>query len=518
MRTKADERAIDQGCYWDQGQADRITRFAEGVFAPQYISGKFQLLDWQRQFLQSLYGWRDRQGNRRWKYATLHIPKKNGKTLACALVSAYELVASGEPSPFVVTGSVSKENAGQIYSEIRHTLERAGLAKHCKITPNLKRITIPELNAEYRALASDGDRTQGYNCSLVTIDEAAWHKNSGLYDSLKYAHIARPNGLLLCISTSSDDPTGYYHGVYQRAKRILAGEDLDTTTYCAVYESEPDADPEDPKEWAKANPSLGVSFSVENFQRDLTAAKEDPAEWLRFLRYRLCRWTRADELAYFDLNTWDRNQCPAPANLAELPCWVGVDLSMTTDPSSVSALFDLGNGKWWATSWAWVADEGVKLREKTSFKRFQDFATQPNFEITEGDMIDADKIEAFLIDLTERYKVRGMAFDPTSAYVMMHRIQEATGVDVVKVPPTYKYLSAVTQHFRKDIQAGHVSHDGNEWLRYCLSCVRVDENTVGEIRPSVRKSTDHIDGLYALLLAYYHAHEDHRVSTGISWL
>ena len=58
-----------------------------------------------------------------------HIPKKNSKTLLCAILSAYELLASGEQSPFIVSASVSKENAAQRFDELKHTLDKTSLAR-----------------------------------------------------------------------------------------------------------------------------------------------------------------------------------------------------------------------------------------------------------------------------------------------------------------------------------------------------------------------------------------------------
>lgn len=78
IRTKADQKAIDQGCYWDQDAADKIINFAETVFQSQFLKKKIRLLEWQTRFLQSIYAWRNQDGSRRFRSANLHIAKKNG--------------------------------------------------------------------------------------------------------------------------------------------------------------------------------------------------------------------------------------------------------------------------------------------------------------------------------------------------------------------------------------------------------------------------------------------------------
>lgn len=518
MRTAADRLAIEQGAYWDDDQGDRLVRFAHTIFAPQFVVGAFRLLEWQERFLRSLMSWRNADSTRRFRFANLHCPKKVGKTLLCSLLSSFELVASTDPSPFVVTGSVSKDNAGQVFSEIRNTLTTAKLDKFCQITPNTKRIRIASTNAEYRSLASDGDRVQGYNASLVVLDECHAHKSASLYDSLKYATIARPNGMVVAISTAGDDPTTYYHGIYEKSKRVLAGEDLDTTHFALVFESDPDADPEDVGEWYRACPSLGVSFSEDQFRRDLEAAKNsnDRAEWLRFLRYRLNRWTRSDDLQYFDVHVWDKGKVDnEPEGLAKLDSWLGLDLSQTTDPSSCVQLFALPDGSHYVKCWAWVCREGVKLREKTSLPKYQQHESEGWLTITDGDRIDDVLILNHVLDLCRDTRVKGIVCDATSAIVMMGRVGDATGIDCVRMVQTARNYNAPLQLLNKAMHQNKIKHDGNNWLRYALHTLRIGENRQGEIYPVTKRSADHIDSALALLMAYSLALQPSTNDTGV---
>lgn len=511
IRTKADKLAQEQGCYFDDDKAQGIVTFAETVYRPQYIGGTFALLPWQSEFLRYLYGWRNKDGTRRFRTANLHISKKNGKTLLVSIISAYELLYSEDPSPFVVTGSVSRDNAAQVFSELRYTLDKtfgSKLKRFAKITPHQKRVAVPSLNGEYRSLSSDGDRQQGWNCTVVILDECHAHKNASLYDSLRYATAARPNGLLIAISTAGDDVTQWYYNLYAKSKNILSGDDTDTTHAAFIYEATAGSDPHDVTQWARANPSLGVSFSPEAFALDLKGAEQDPAELNRFRRYRLNQWVRPDELAYFDIQAWDKGKHTIPDDqLRRYPAWIGVDLSQTTDPSSVAIVYALPERRYYARSWAWVAREGVKQRERTSLPRYEQFQREGWMTITEGDMIDNGAILRHILDLNRNNRVQVAVFDPTSAYTMMADVQSA-GLKCLRQPQTHRYYDGPMKDLNKAIIEGRIQHDGSEWLRYCLSCVRVDENQKdGLIRPNTSSSLDHIDGAIALLLAYGQAGE-----------
>lgn len=524
IRTEADKRAIADGCWWDERRAAEIIKFAGTIFRPVTSDRPIQLLEWQTRFIQSLVAWRTRDGFRRWKFANLHISKQNGKSTLAALLSAYELLCSEEVAPLVVAGAVSQKQATYIYDDVAHTLTANGFApQFAKLVEYQKRIDIKGTRGRFLALASDGDTAQGLRVNFQCLDELHAHKSSKLFDSLRYATISKKSGCTLAISTAGDDPTHFYsQEIYSKSKRILSGEDLDPTWYAEVYESAPDSDPLDPAEWRKANPSLGCTFTEDDFKRDLeTARNSDPVAWFRFLRYRLNRFIRSDSFAYYCVNDFDRgNPTPEPEDLGRLDCTIGVDLSLTTSPSSAVAVWELPNGERFVKGWAWVAREGVKLRERTSLPKYEEFEQQGWMTVTDGDMIDHALILQHLTDLCRTNRVRRVIFDPTSAVVMMNRLADDTGADVRRMPQTYRYFSAPMQALFLAIKQGQIKHDRNNWLRYCLGNVRLEENkTTGEIRPSVKRSTDHIDGAIALLLAYSDimAPETEQSGPGIGW-
>jgi phage terminase large subunit-like protein len=498
VRTEADKRAITEGCYWDAHQADKIVTFTNRFFKSQFATN-FKLTEAQAQALQQLHGWRLPNGNRRFRTANLHVPKKSfGKTMLVAALVFFELYASGEPSSFVCSAAASIANAAQVFDEVRYSIERSPFAAFSKIKRHVKEIEVADLNARYRSVASDGKRLHGFNCSLCIMDEGhvipaeLWH-------SLRYSTAARPNGLVVVISTAGDNQSHWYHGIYTKSKRVIGGEDLDITHFCLVYEA--DGDPEDPAQWRKANPLLGSPWCpADTFARDLEAAKSAGlGEWLNFLRLRLNKWVAADELVYFNVSSFDSyKQQPSEDQLAKAPAAIGVDISEVGDPSSISISFDLGDNRSFVRSWAWVCERQHYEREKGLLRSFRDF---PEITITKGDMLDERAILKHLVDLCKRYRVSVVNFDPRSAYVLANRLSEE-GVKCERVPPSPRYFNPAMVEFRKALEEGRIKHDGSSWLKFCLANVRVQVNKYDEVYPVRKKSVDKIDGAISTLLAY----------------
>jgi phage terminase large subunit-like protein len=503
IRTEADRRAIAEGCFWDGDKADAIITFVEKAFRSQFIVGPVKLRDIQRQLLQQIEGWRLPDGRRRWRVVNLHCPKKGfGKTLLVAIYSYYSLFSGLEPSPTVYTAAATRDNASQIFKEVKYACEQSGLVNFCKVRNNTKEIEVPSLNASFKSLCSLGDKNHGWNCSTVVIDEAHVVP-AELWNALRYATDARPqNGLVFVISTAGTDTTSWYYSLYTKSKRVIQGEDLDITHLPLVFEADKDADPEDVNQWYKANPYLGTpEFPLDQFRRDFESAKSSGmAEFYNFLRLKLNLWVKPSELAFFDVTDWESHEKAIPDEvLRKARMHIGADLSQTTDPSTVANCWELPDGSYHLRGWAWVCEDGIRLREKSNLPKYDDF---PELEYTPGEQIDYRTIRDHITDQCKEWKTEGVNFDTTGAFIMAGEIEDE-GYTAQRVPQNFKHFDPAMVELRRLWQEGKVSVDpGSKWLRYCFQNVRIEMNKYGEVRPHRGRSVDKIDGAVACLLAF----------------
>lgn len=513
VRTAADHEAIKAGCYWSQEHADRIVKFVESFVAPQFVQGnKFKLLDWQADWLQQLYGWRLPNGNRRWRKVVMSIGKKAGKSLLTAAVCLYELLAAGTPSPLVISASTTKQNASQIFDTIKFSLDRhPALQKFVKVRPSVKAVRVPKLNGVFQSISSDSGNAEGLNVAFACLDEVhAWPNGKGerLYRALEYSSIARPDGCLCIISTAGHDQSHFFYDLVCKARNVLSGADLDTSFFATLYEPGPEDNPEDPATWRKANPSLGTSFTEDDFKRDLDAAKKNVPDWLSFLRYRLNTWTQSQD-AWLDLDKWDKAEKKITEDqLKEWPCWMAADLSATTDPTSLSVCWHLGGKRFYLKSWAWVCKAGAKKREATNLPRYETYESGGWLKLTEGDVIDLPLLKNFIVSFCRTHKVKEITFDQYNADLLGHELISMYGPDFVTYSPqNFKFYNSPCKSFEMDISEGRLFHDGNRFLKWAAGNVRLDVDAWGNVRPSRDKSTDKIDPIISSLMAYARAHE-----------
>lgn len=511
IRTEADRLAIAAGCYWDQGQADRVDRFASKYIASQYDDSQFQLFEWQRRFVQSLYGWRNADGTRRFRTALLHVPKKNGKTLLVSLVAAYELFAKVQPMPLVASASTTKANANQVFENLIATINRRGnsaLKRISRPVPSEKIIHVAVRGGEYRALSADAPNAEGANCSCVLVDEAHAHRSEKLYRTLEFSTIGRRDGLMVIISTAGDDLTHWYYSLVRRGRNLLEGTDTDPSFYAEIYEADPKVDDlESPAVWKRVNPSLDLygAFTTERFRTALNRAKKATGDWLSFQRYRLNIFCRSEDTCWIELADWDRCKgvFPSEAELKTCKLWLGLDGSQTTDPTSLSAVWLLPGRRFAVRSHAFVAEAGVRYREKTNLPRYTQFEASGAMTITQGGTMDVEAVRmAILKYRDDGHRLESLVIDASGLWVFGNDMDAKEGIRTFRMPQTHRYYTKPMKEFQLAMTEGRIVHDGNEWLRWCLNSVRLDVNRYDEVRPYKAKSADKIDGAVSTLMPF----------------
>ncbi|OWK37897.1 terminase large subunit [Fimbriiglobus ruber] len=468
---------------------------------PKFTGQKFTLLPWQKDWLEQLYGWRLPDGRRRWRKVLLTIGKKNGKSLLVSAVCLYELWAAGVPSPLVISCSTTRDNAKQIFGELENSINgNPSLKAKAQVRSSMNLIRFKSKKAEFKSISSEAGNAEGLNLSFACLDEVHAHESPKLFRALEYSTIARPDGCLVMISTAGSDQSHFFYDVLTKGRNVLAGNDLDTSFFSTVYEC-PEGLEDDPVGWRQANPSLGTSFTEDDFRRDQEAAKaEGMASYQSFRRYRLNQWVQGEQ-SWLDVGRWDACQGTATEQeLAAAPAHLAVDLSSTTDPTSVSVCWYLGSQRHFLRQWAFVCREGVRRRESTNLPRYTQYAAAKEMTITDGDVIDQSLIKIFILDLIRRYRIREIIFDAYNAGLLATELN--TVVPTFYFPQNYKMYTTPCKDFERAISERRIVHEGSSLMRWAIQNVRLDVDPQGNCRPSRGKSTDKIDPVISSVMAF----------------
>lgn len=467
---------------------DRVIRFIEEhcVHTKGRWRGQpFRLLPWQQRLLYELFEVElgaDGVWRRRYRWAYIEVPKKQGKTELIAALDVYLLCGDDEPSPEIACGANSDEQADLVF----------GAAKAmCQLSPTLsvltacfqREISLRENPAAkiLRVSAAVGTN-DGKNLSAITLDELhefAGLKGDGLFNVLTNATGAREQPLVLMITTAGydlDTLCGRYH---EHALKLLAGEIEDHTFYAKLYTTA-DLNLADDVAFEaalqQANPSFGHTVDLA-FYRDQRKRKT-PAV---FKRYFLNIWTSAVE-EWLPAGAWEACRVPAVTLTPDAPVYVGMDAATKYDSTAIVAV--QWQGLTLATR-AWVWERPLNP------------ATGGPLDDWRLPMVE---VEDVLRDLHRTYDVRAIAYDPAFITWLAQSL-EADGLPMVEHPQTNARMVAPTQALYELIVDGRLAHNGDPALaRHIRSAVAVQVPGGGQRLGKTRRRAPN-DAAIALVMA-----------------
>jgi phage terminase large subunit-like protein len=469
----------------------------KGAFARQ----TFKLRRWQIHILKKLFKKRS-DGFRQYRTCLLMLPRKNGKTEIAAAIALYGLLADGETGAEVYSAAADRDQAALVFGVAAQMVRNdPALDAACYIVESQKKIVHRESGSFYRAISAEAYSKHGFNASMVIYDELHAAPDRRLYDVLSTSMGARRQPLLLVISTAGYDRHSILWELYQHAKKVQERPAIDPSFLPILYEAPEGADWTKRRVWQKANPALGDFRSLEEMQILAVRAKEIPAQENNFRRLYLNQWTE-QAARWIQMPAWDACQTPPVPRqaLQKRRCYVGMDLSTTTDLTALVAVFpdELGFD---VLAQFFVPAERILERSRRDHVPYDEWARQGVLTSTPGAVVDYDILRQVLLQWAAEFSLQMIAFDPWNATDLLSRLQQQDGLKCTSMRQGFASLSAPTKSLEGAILSRRLRHDGHPVLRWNVSNVAVETDSAGNIRPHKTLSTERIDGVVALIMA-----------------
>jgi phage terminase large subunit-like protein len=490
-----------RGLRWDLEAALRAIGFfsylrhSKGEFA-----GKpFEMQPWQAFCVGSVYGWKRADGTRRFRRSGIWVPKKNGKSTMVAGLVLYGLVADGEAGAEAYGAAADKFQASLVFNEVRAMVAQTpALAQRLRVVDTTKRVVFEQANSVYTVLSKDSRKTgHGINASLCVIDELHVVDRE-LYDTLRYAGAARQQPLLNEISTAGNDKDSLGYERYTYAKRLLLGEIVDDETFAYVAEADSNEQWQEPEQWRKANPSLGVTISLESFEGDFREAMNSPpATQANFKQLRLNLW-QDSVYAWIPLDKWDECAGKLP-DLTGAPCWGALDLSSKSDLTAWVRVYKVDE-EFWLVPYFWAPENGDKRRHEANRTLLRPWMDKGLIERCPLDTIDQRMVLRRVLDDCEGERVREVAVDEWNAEWIIQSLM-GEGVKVLAFAQNTRNYNEPMKEFERLVYEKKIRHDGNPVLRWCVANTVVYADPNGNVRPDKKHSSDRIDGAVASVMA-----------------
>lgn len=493
------DRALDMGRYFDKKAAMRAIRFIEKLkhTKGEWAGQRFRLEPWQQFVLWNIFGWKNADGTRRFRYAYIEIARKNGKTALSAGIGLYMLFADGESRPEVYSAATVKDQAKICFSDAVEIVKATDLKNY--LTPYRNSIVYELKGGTMKPLSSDYGTHDGLNPSCGIIDEFHAHKDSGMFDVIKSAFGARRQPLMFIITTAGFDKSGVCYAYRENVIKVLRGVNEDDSLFGIIYTLDDKSEWDDPKMWIKANPNLGVSLSTDYLADQVKDAKNRPEAVRNVMTKNVDLWVDAERTWILD-DVWQK--CigtTAPANLKGCACWGGLDLSNVSDITAYVLLFHESD-RFQLLPHFWIPEEKMLEKIRKENINYDKWVAEGYVTVTPGNVIDYDFVKADILRIVADYDLRTSAYDRWNSSQTIIDLQNE-GMECNPFGQGYGSMSAPTKEFEKLVLTGKIEHFGNPVLRWMLASTLVKTDPAGNIKPDKEKSTQKIDGIVAAIMA-----------------
>lgn len=466
-------------------------------FTGKHSGKQFILEDWQAWVVANIVGWYWVDSNtRRYTSSYIEIARKNGKSALAAALCLYFLIADGEDGAEVDLAANSKEQAKIAFSFCSNfTKSIDPRAKYLK--PYRDRIIFDTNNSMMRVFASDDSKLDGFNASFGLIDEFHSSKNTKVRDVIKSSMGMRTNPHLCTITTAGFDKTLPCYHLRQTCVDVLNGLKDDDSLFIAIYCLDDNDDWTDEKNWVKSNPNLDVTVTSKYIREQVKSAVNNPSDEVGVKTKTLNLWCDVLDVWLSEPYIVKASKKVDLKNFVDMPCYVGVDLSATSDLTAVSYLIEDGD-KYYFKQHYYLPESALK--EKPDRELYKLWKKQGILTITGGNVTDYDYITNDLMQAAEIVNIQKVGYDKWNATQWAIKATEL-GLPLEEYPQTIGNFNRPTKELERLILSGQAVIDNNEITRWCFKNVELKTDSNGNVKPSKARKGKKIDGVIAIIQA-----------------
>lgn len=485
--------------YFNESVVDKAINF---IGTLKHFMGKssgkhFKLENWQQFIIANIVGWYWTDGNtRRFTSSYIEVSRKNGKTALAAALCLYYLIADGEDGAEVDLAANSKEQA-KIAFEFCSSFSKQLDPKGKYLKPYRDNVQFALNNSKLKVFAADDSKLDGFNASFGLIDEYHAAKNSKVRDVIKSSMGMRNNPHLCTITTAGFDKTLPCYKLRSTSIEILNKLKTDDSMFIAIYSLDDKDDWTDKDNWVKCTPNLNVTVTSKYIKEQVQSAINNPSEEVGVKTKTLNLWCDVADVWLPESYIVKASKDIHLENFRDCECYIGVDLSATSDLTAVSYLIEKDNIYYFKTDYYLPESALVDKPDRETYKLWKQ---QGLITITTGNVTDYDYITNDIVAASNILNIQKIGYDKWNATQWAIHATEI-GLPLEEYPQTMGNFNRPTKELERLILSGNTVIDNNEITRWCFRNVELKSDYNGNVKPNKGIKSKKIDGVIAIIQA-----------------
>lgn len=500
--------------------SEDMARYALDLFAllkhtsGDYGGKPFGMLPWQAFVVASIFGWQKKDENGNWRRlfrkAYVEVAKKNGKTELAAGIGLILAFFDDEYGAEIYSAANKYDQAYICWNSARVmakflSQDSPAFASLIDIhgARNNSNIKSGPQNSFFKPIGADSKTLDGVRPHGGIIDEFHEAKDDSVLRNISSGMVNRSQPLLFIITTAGYNINGPCYQYRKVVVDILRDNKQDDTTFGIIFNMDEGDDWHDETKWIKANPSIGITPTWDGLRAEYTKAiNEGHSAEVNFKTKNLNEWTTVGK-TWIPRRKW--RKCGTAIDQDKLlgrTCFAGLDLAKTRDITALVLLFPPVEDEepFKTLPWFWCPRENAEQRAKDDGVPYLDWARNGLLSLTPGDIVDYDYIFDQIMEIGEKYDLKGISYDPWNATHIAIRLEEA-GASVKKFPQNTRFYNEPILWLERAIYQQTLIHGNHEVLAWMANNVQLWKDSNGNVRFDKSKSQEKIDGMPALAMA-----------------
>lgn len=483
--------------YFDDKAFSRICSYArqfkhyKGDMAGQF----FEPEPWQLFIFANIIGIKIKAtGKRKYTYADIYVPRKNGKTFLAAILAGWFLMMDGEAGAEVYTAAVDKDQAKLCYDAGVTMMQNSIFSSLLKVTPSKNLTECPTNHAVFKPLSKETKNKDGLNIHAAICDERHAWPNNDIYDVIKTGMGARSQPMLLSISTAGIDTSNPYYRDIEAYKEIMLGIKEKDNHFLMLYTPDDGDKWDDELTWRKVNPNYGISLSITYMRNEYLDAKLRGGTYqVAFQTKNLNMWVDAPDVWLSDDDVQACNHSFDESQLVGEDCYAGIDLASKGDITATALFFP----KYKYVKFIFVIPES-KLIEQQDRVDYRMWVQQGWMVTCPGKVLDEYWYMEMLFHEMSLYNIKCIAFDPWGMWDMKQKFGKYQDV-LMEYQQSIRYMSVPSKWLESAVKKAELNFGYNPIIRWMMRNVVVYIDPNANIKLDKAKSRNKIDGVVALV-------------------
>ena len=459
--------------------------------------------------------YRDNPKKRRYETILLEICRKNFKTFTIGTLFIILFITEPRFSQFFSVapdGSLSREIREAISSILKSSplvYEYKG-KKRFKILRDY--IFFNPLETKYTPLNYSSSTLDGKLPNVFCADEVGALPNSYALEAMRSGQLNILNKLGFVISTKYPTLNNPFEDEVAYSKKVLDKTVKDETLFALLYE------PDNTKDWQtddlilkQANP---VALEIPEIWEDLLkkrakAIAQDSARENFVTKHCNIIYSGTGTTTFVDVSALQDCKV-ASIDWTGRVVYLGLDLSQTTDNTSVSMVAVDDDDKLIIDSWAFIPEGRIEEKMASERVNYRELIKTGKVIPCGDKVIDYKVVEDFILSLEDRLgvQIQAVGYDRYNAMSTAQKL-EANELTAIEVRQHSSVLHAPTKLLKEKILNGEVEYTDNPLYEINYLNAKCTYDTNQNIYVNKKKSTGKVDMVVSTIIGVYLAQQDY---------